>query len=70
MLHSKANDPPLPQLHMTQTIYGWIVIKKDGTPFRNRKTDSLAIFADIIDARIVAIKTGGRAVPCTSQYEV
>jgi hypothetical protein len=55
---------------MTQTLYGWIVIKKDGTPFRNRKTDSLAFFADVQAARAVALQTGGRAVPCTSQYEI
>jgi hypothetical protein len=56
--------------HMTQTIYGWIIIKPDGTPFRNRKTDSLAVFADVKAARLVAIQTGGRAAPCTSQYEI
>jgi hypothetical protein len=54
---------------MTQTLYGWIVIKKDGTPFRNRKTDSLAIFADRAAAHRVSLSISGRAVPCTSQYE-
>jgi hypothetical protein len=55
---------------MTQSIYGWIVLKTDGTPFRDRKTDSLAIFADHKMALPVAKVTNGRVVPCTSQYEI
>ncbi len=56
---------------MTTIIYGWIVVKKDGEPYRNAKSNALAIFRDQKDARTLAVRLkGARSIPCTSQYEV
>jgi hypothetical protein len=56
---------------MTQTIYGWIIIKKDGTPYHHAQTRSVAIFDQRPDAlKVAQTLEGSRVVPCTSQYEV
>lgn len=52
---------------MTQTLYGWIVLKKDGTPWRHKKTNALAIFQERSLAMRLATELGdgSRAVSCT-----
>lgn len=57
---------------MTQTIYGWAVVKQDGAVAVNaRAHNSLAIFNDRDEAKDVAATVdGSRVIPCTLQYEV
>jgi hypothetical protein len=54
---------------MTNEIYGWMVMRKDGTPAHNVKSNAIAVFEHQADARNVSgsIKASS-VVPCTIAY--
>ena len=51
---------------MTQTIYGWMVVRQDGSIVHHLKTDALAIFeGKSLARRLSAGIQNSRIVPCT-----